>query len=98
MEFAFPVLEEETLSHYFIQSLFSYLSVDGDYVQRIMLAICSSDTSIVYYKVTNDIVKPEPLETSEVRRQEWMARSAKRKHHVAESVDRFCQEQEQKPL
>jgi len=59
-----------------------------------VLAICSSDTSLVYYKVSNDIVKPEPPEVSEARKQEWQQRAAKRKQCIAECIESFSRQQD----
>ncbi|KAK7094748.1 tRNA-splicing endonuclease subunit Sen15-like [Littorina saxatilis] len=95
LEAAFPMAMEDSLTHQQIQSLFSSLSADDHSFNRVMLAVCASDTSIVYYKVSNDIVKPEPLDASDARKQEWEQRAAKRRIQAAECIESYCQHQSQ---
>lgn len=53
---------------------------------RITLAICDSDTTTVYYKITEGLVNPEPPEVTEVKRFEMMR---KRQMNVQGAVQSY---------
>ncbi|XP_076436346.1 tRNA-splicing endonuclease subunit Sen15-like [Babylonia areolata] len=97
LEAAYPVAMEDSLSHQQIQTLFTALRVGQHQFDRIMLAMCATDGSVVYYHVSNSIVEPEPPENSDMRKQQWQKKAASRKRHLAESIDSFSQSQEDEP-
>ncbi|KAL8602048.1 hypothetical protein ACOMHN_007318 [Nucella lapillus] len=94
VEAAYPIAMGDSLSHLQIQTLFTALRLgDQQSFDRIMLAVCASDASIVYYNVSNSIIKPEPPDASDARKQEWHQKAAKRKRHVAGCIEHFSQTQ-----
>ncbi|XP_025113274.1 probable tRNA-splicing endonuclease subunit sen15 [Pomacea canaliculata] len=91
LEVVLPLSVDSSVSHAYIQSLFEHLQIGGQNFNRIILGVCASDSSIVYYKVSRDIIRPETPEITEAKRQQWAQKAAKRKRQLTEYVEVFSQ-------
>jgi hypothetical protein len=52
------------------------------------------DSSVVYFKTTSGIVKPEPPEASDVRKQEWQQKNTKRRKCLTDSIQQYSDRQQ----
>lgn len=56
---------------------------------RITLAICDSDTTTVYYKITEGLVNPEPPEVTEVKKVKRFEMMRKRQMNVQGAIQSY---------
>ena len=54
-----------------------------------MLAICASDSSIVYYRVTDGLVKPEHPDASDARKREFFQKKEQQRIKIARNIQEF---------
>lgn len=56
---------------------------------RITLAICDTDTTTVYYKITKGLVNPEPPEVTEVKKVKRFEMMRKRQMNVQGAIQSY---------
>ena len=62
-----------------------------------MLAICASDSSIVYYRVTDGLVHPESPEETVIKQQIRMNRVDSERNHVRKQTADYIAERTKPP-
>lgn len=56
---------------------------------RITLAICDSDTTTVYYKISEGLVDPEPPEVTEVKKVQRFETMRKRQMNIQGAIQSY---------
>lgn len=91
-ELILPVSCDSQLSPAQMQTYIDKVKVDGYDTVGLVMAICSGDSGIVYYKVTDGLIVPESPEESEFKRQIRMNRLETERNHVRKHTSDYIKE------
>ncbi|ESO98243.1 hypothetical protein LOTGIDRAFT_159038 [Lottia gigantea] len=88
-----PVTTNETLSQRDMQKYFELLAKDESDIREITLALCDVDSTLVYYKISNHIVRPEDPMDTELKKKKKYERFRNAQSDLPHYVDQYYHEQ-----
>eukprot|EP00105_Crassostrea_gigas_P038413 XP_019922561.1 PREDICTED: tRNA-splicing endonuclease subunit Sen15-like [Crassostrea gigas] len=88
-EIVLPLQSSDNLSPDCLQHYLQNIKLDDYETNGITLAICDSDTTTVYYKITEGLVDPEPPEVTEVKKVQRFEMMRKRQMNIQGAIQSY---------
>ncbi|KAL3872457.1 hypothetical protein ACJMK2_040383 [Sinanodonta woodiana] len=90
-EIILPISSTTNLSPADIQQYLHVIKVDNSPTKGLILAVCDTDSTMVFYKITDGLVPPESPEESEQKKGKQFKRMQVRRNHLSHQTQIYLE-------
>ncbi|KAK3594716.1 hypothetical protein CHS0354_001540 [Potamilus streckersoni] len=90
-EIILPISSTSSLSPADIQQYLQIIKVDNSPTKGLILAVCDTDSTMVFYKVTDGLVPPESPEESEQKKEKQSKKIKMRRNHLSHQTQLYLE-------